>query len=161
DAVLEAGRVPVDELARVLADINVESAVKSLLRRGLVRRSSELAPPRTSGRIERALMLTNAGRATIVDPNELSNAPRRRQVLGLIADKEPIFASELSRLVPRVQPILKHLERAGLIRVESREVRRSAFDADKYQVTQPLRLSPAQQMAQGAISRALHGSRSE
>lgn len=162
-AVLErvktARRITLDQVKTQLPAMDVEQAVSSLARRGLLARTAELAPPRVSAKVLRLVSVTDAGAAALNGGNGLQRAPRQREVLQYVSRNGPVAAPDVSRVVPRAKGALDALAQKGYVRVEEREQRRSPLNHARLRRTEPLRLSGAQEQAYGAIVHAIRAAR--
>jgi primosomal protein N' (replication factor Y) len=156
DAVQAAGRIQLDEVQRDFPELEVEKEVASLIRRGLVLRMAELAPPRVTARVIRLLSITNEGRSALETGEGLSRAPKQREALTIVAERGSITSADLSRLLPGSQPLIRALETKSYLRVEEHQSRRSPLDRKTIALTNPLHLSAAQQQGYTAIARSIH-----
>ncbi|MBV9281472.1 MAG: primosomal protein N' [Chloroflexi bacterium] len=159
DRVRAAGRILLDEVQRELPEVDVERAAASLVRRGLLSRSAELAPPRVSARLVRVASITEAGLAALNGGNGLARAPRQREVLDLLAGRGALATAALGRLAPGASGQLSALRRKGYVHVEDQQVARSPVERGRFHTTQPLDLSPAQQQAYQHIASSVDGHR--
>jgi primosomal protein N' (replication factor Y) (superfamily II helicase) len=162
DAVRNAGRIPFDDVQRLLPEVDVDKAVLSLVRRELVHRSSELEPPRVAPRVERLVTLTALGKASAAgDFNTVSRAPRQREVLEQLVARDSIGSVELGHLIPGASAAVAALFKKGLIELEERQVMRSPLHGQRIPATDPLRLSAAQRTACGVIEESLRAHRAD
>ncbi len=161
EAVTVAGYLAESELERTLGDIDVARAVRLLVKRGILVRTAELAPPRTSTRRVRIVSATPEGLIALEGKEQFSRAPRQRQVLELVAIRGSMPAPALTQLIPGATSTLGALERKGLVRVALQEVSRSQLQAGVAGIgaTQPLTLAPAQRMAFDAIAASIRARR--
>lgn len=159
DLVCSAGRIAVAALQATLPDVDVERAVASLARRGLLRRTAALAPPRVSSRTARVLAPTDAGLTALRTGEHLERAPRRRAVLQAIVERGESTPADLTETAGNVQSILPALLDLGLIRSEQREQARSPLNGRAYATTQPLPLGPAQRTALEHITHSVSARR--
>jgi len=159
EMVMALRRVPLEEVQRELAPVAVEKAVASLVRRGLLVRLAELAPPRASTRLERVVSITEPGRMALATGLS-SRAQRQRAVLEAMAPRGEVPVSELRGLVPGAGQAIAALLKKGLVSIRQVERRRSPLD--RYELTSghPPRLSPAQEDALDAVTASLRSGRS-
>jgi len=155
DRVREAGRIGLDEIRRSLPAVDVDRAVSSLARRGFLARVAELAPPRVRARVERMVAITEAGARPIDELSSLRRAPRRREVLALVATRGPLPIAEVSRILPRAREAVAALANMGLVSVEERTASRLPVANGRYPPSHPLELAPAQRAAYDAIAHSL------
>jgi primosomal protein N' (replication factor Y) len=155
ELVRRAERISRDEVQRELSNLELDRPLTSLLRRGLLMRTAELAPPRVTARKVRLATVTPAGQELLEDDAGLRRAPRQRAVLEYVAARGPVPLPELTRVLPGAQAAVQALQGKGLVETEEQEVRRSPFQTRRFTPTRPLRLSRAQQAAYGAVARAL------
>lgn len=149
------GEMDEEVLKRALPDVEVEKAIASLARRGIVHRVARLAGPRVRPRRERWVTITETGRAAL-SRGGLARSPRQAGALRRLVGGDAVPASELD-----AGAVLNVLVQRGYVSVEEREVTRSPLDGRNLPQTRPLALSPAQQRAHAAISRALHARHAE
>lgn len=152
DAVSSAGIITAREVKKTLSQINVERAIASLVRRGLLIRTSELSPPRIGTRHVRVLSITADGRQALETGEGLRQAPQRREVLVYLAEHGPTLSPDLTRAVPGARPKVRALEKKGFVRFEEREAGRSPLEKRRFPPTQHLTLAPAQRQAYRVIA---------
>ncbi len=154
-AVREAGRVVMADLQRSRPDLDIERAVASLVRRGLVQRLAELSPPRVSMRQVRVASPTASGLAALQDRMTLARSPKQRTVLELVARNAPIFVPDLGHRIPGASTAVAALERKGLIQIEKRESRRSPLDGRLIPTSDAPDLSASQRSAYAEIRNSI------
>lgn len=155
DRLKAAERILLSELQRELADTDVQGALASLVRRGLVTRLAELAPPRVSTRKVRIVSATEAGMAALESEHKLQRAPRQRQILELLTFRGRLPVSAVSQLMPGSRSQIAALERKCLVRIDEQELARTAIDTRRYCVSEPLQLAPAQRDAYRRITSSI------
>ncbi|HEX6508866.1 MAG TPA: primosomal protein N' [Chloroflexota bacterium] len=151
----DAGRTMLDDVQHSLPDIDVERAVASLVRRGLLHKVAELAPPRVAARTVRVASATPEGRHALNGGKGLQRAALQRAVLEQIAQEGPLAVPDLSRRIPGAQTAVSALEKKGFVALEQRTTSRSPLDIERYSATQPLHLSAAQLVAYEALLRSI------
>jgi primosomal protein N' (replication factor Y) len=161
ERVRETGHIMLDDVQRDLSHVDVERAVQSLVRRKLLMRMAELAPPRVSSRFERVVTVTDLGIAAQKGGKRLGRAPRQRELLDHLLQRGPAPAHMLSRIFPGASAQIAALERKGFVQVKARQIPRSPIDPDQIEVTQPLNLSPAQRRAYESIARSIRTAQSK
>lgn len=154
-AVREAGRVVQADLQRNWPDLDVERAVASLVRRGLVQRLAELSPPRVSMRLVRVASPTAAGIAALHDDAAWRRSPKQRAVLERLVQEGPLPVPDLGRQIPGAPAAVAALERKGLITLEERENRRSPIAGRSIPASNPLDLSTSQRLAYEQIAASI------
>jgi primosomal protein N' (replication factor Y) (superfamily II helicase) len=137
----------------------VKKAVDSLVRRGLVRRTAQLAAPKTVARMETVVHLTDLGRDLDLDDGGLRRAPRRRQVLQQLVAGGSAPLSALNTALPGASVAVRALEAQGLVRTEKVAVDRSPIVNGHHPTTEPLALSPPQAAAFREVRDALRARR--
>lgn len=160
DLVWERGRISVEEAQHALPAVDLERVSASLVRRRLLLRLSELAPPRASTRVQRIIALTEAGQAAVSTGSGLERAPKQREVLRLLDARGPSPAAELTQLLPGAQAAVAALQKKGLVSVEEVESAPSPLDGTRYTRTQSLALSHAQRGALAPIVNSIRSGRS-
>lgn len=151
DTVRATDRILLDEVQHALPEVDVDRAVASLARRGLLLKLAELAPPRVLARMVRVVGATSEGVSALKDAHALRRAAAQRTVLEGLVDSGPVPVPELSRRIPGAQGVVASLLKKGFVNVERRELPRSPMNAGGYVPTQPLHLSSAQGYAHDAI----------
>lgn len=151
DTVRAAHRMLLEDVQQALPDVDVDRAVTSLTRRGLLLKLAELAPPRVTARLIRVVSATPGGIAAIDDAASLRRAAAQRAVLEEIAKNGPVPVPELTRRMPGAQGAVATLQKKGLVTVERREAPRLPVNLHAPVPTQPLHLAPAQRSAYEAI----------
>jgi primosomal protein N' (replication factor Y) len=138
----------------------VKKAVDSLVRRGLVKRTAQLATPKTSPRVESIAHLTDAGRAALADDTALRRAARQREVLERLGAGGSTSVATLSGVVPGASTAVRALVSRGFVHLESVQVGRSPITLT-HAPTSPLNLSAAQAAAFAGVRDALRSGRSQ
>ena len=152
DAVIAVGRTGTDRLQALLPDVDVDKVSASLVRRGLVKHLSELAPPRVHSRVVRIARATDAGHAALRE-GTLRRAAKQHAVLARLAEHGTTPVTDLTAEIPKSRAALTALVKRGLAEVEERAVSHSSVPVPSEQ-SRPLQLAPAQQAALDAILRA-------
>jgi primosomal protein N' (replication factor Y) (superfamily II helicase) len=158
DTVASVGRISVDDLQKRLGDLDIERTLPSLTRRGLLSRTSELAPPRVALRRVRAVRITELGSERLAS-DAASVSASSRSILELVREHE-MTVPDLNRLRPGASRMVASLEKRGLVETEEHIVSRSPLASRTIPLTEPLTLSPAQKVAFDAIADALRARRS-
>jgi primosomal protein N' (replication factor Y) len=155
DTVQAAHRILLEDVQHALPEIDVDRAVSSLTRRGLLLKLAELAPPRATARIVRVVGASPEGIDALRGSRSLQRAAVQRSVLESLVASGPAPVPELSRRIPGAQGAVTALHKKGFVTVEQRELPRSPMNALGYPPTQPLHLSPAQKKAHDAVRRSI------
>jgi primosomal protein N' (replication factor Y) len=155
DTVREAHRILLEDVQLALPEVDVDRAVSSLARRGLLLKLAELAPPRVTARMVRVVGATSEGADALKDAHSLRRAAVQRAVLEGLVVSGPVPVPELSRRIPGAQAAVASLQKKRFVAVERRELPRSPMNVRGYAPTQPLHLSPAQRNAHDAIRRSI------
>ena len=154
-AVHASGRILVDDLQGALADVGVDRAVASLVRRGLLLKMAELAPPRASARLVRMAAITPTGVDALGDERLARRAGTQRSVLEALKERGTTAVPELTRRIPGSQAAVTALQKKGYVSIERQAQSRSPVDAQAYARTHPLNLSSAQTLAYESIRRSI------
>lgn len=161
-AVLEivgTGRIAQDDVQHQMPGVSVGPAVALLVRRRLLTRIAELAPPRSTTRAVKHVSLTDAGRQIVGGSTFGRLGARQRDVLNLLGERS-LDAPEISRLIPNAQGAVSSLLKRGLVETEERPLSHSPFERLRIPPTEPLTLSPAQQRAFDAVAASVRSGRS-
>jgi primosomal protein N' (replication factor Y) (superfamily II helicase) len=151
DIVRGAHRLLLEDVQAALPEVDVDRAVTSLARRGLLLKLAELAPPRVTARMVRVVSATSQGLQALEDAQSLKRAAAQRAVLEDIAKVGPVPVPDLTRRIPGAQAAVTALQKKGYVAVEHREMPRTPRHLQGHPATQPLRLAPAQRSAHEAI----------
>ncbi len=159
----QRGRVKQDEVRRRLGRKEAEAVMEPLVRRGLVRRSYEPAPPRARPKLAPWVRLASpetAGAAAAQLAVSSRTLPQARMLQFL---QEQGGATSKAALRERLGSFsgLAPLIKRGLVVMETVEVRRDPLAHRPVIRTQPPTLMPAQAAALGAIEEALREGRSD
>jgi primosomal protein N' (replication factor Y) len=155
DTVRDAKRILLEDVQQALPEVDVDRAVTSLVRRGLLLKLAELAPPRVTARLVRVVSATSEGVDALQDARTLRRAVVQRAVLEALVESGPVPVPDLTRRIPGAQNAVVSLHKKGLITIEHRELLRSPMSARGYAPTEPLHLSPAQRNAHDALRRSI------
>ncbi|GAC1472601.1 MAG: primosomal protein N' [Chloroflexota bacterium] len=161
DRVSSAGRILLDEVQRDLPDTDIERTVGSLVRRGLIMRSAELAPPRVSARVIRVVSAAESADAALESGQTLRRSARAREILERIVAFGPTPMPELSRMYPRAGAAVSTLVRKGFARIEERRQMRGALSSRSIAATDAMTLSAPQRVALDAVNAAIRSGRPE
>jgi primosomal protein N' (replication factor Y) len=161
ETVRAAHRMLLADVQHALPDVDVDRAVISLARRGLLLKLAELAPPRVTARIVRVVNATSLGMEAVGDATSLRRAAAQRAVLEDIVKNGPVPVPELTRRQPGAQGAVTALEKKGYVTVEQRESPRLPSNLRGPTPTQALHLAPAQRHAYEAIRTSIQQSGSD
>lgn len=151
ETVRTAHRMLLEDVQHALPEVDVDRAVTSLARRGLLLKLAELAPPRVTARMIRVVSVTSEGVTALEEGQSLRRAAAQRAVLQEVAMTGPVPVPELTRRMPGAQGAVATLQTKGYVTVEQREVPRVPQNLRGHVPTRPLHLSPAQRSAYEAI----------
>jgi primosomal protein N' (replication factor Y) len=154
-----SGRIALHALQRSLPDVDVDRAVTSLVRRGLLQKIAELAPPRTTMRSVRVASASAAGLAALKDDGILNRSPKQRAVLERVTQTGPATVPDLGRQIPGAAAAVAALERKGLIEIHDRESRRSPLPGRDIPTTVSPDLSTAQREAAAEVEASIAANR--
>jgi len=160
ERLLAEGRQEIESLRRSLKLRSLMPLVAALERKGLLRRSYELARPRVTARSEPWLRLAVPPEQALAAAEELSAARRRKlaALLQLLANEGPAFPlrelrSGLNLTSAQLAPLLER----GLVALEERPVFRDPLASRDYPPRQAPRLTADQSAALAEIVAALEG----
>ncbi|GAC1466387.1 MAG: primosomal protein N' [Chloroflexota bacterium] len=149
------GAMVLDELERVLESVDVGRATTSLLRRGLLHKTAELAPPRVSARRIRVVSSTPLGQAALQSGAALRRSPRQRDVLEQIVQRGTSPVSTITHMLPGARAVVAALERKGFVSVVEQHRSRPGVADGSFDTTYARDLSPAQHGAYCSLERSL------
>jgi len=118
---LQSGPCRVNDLYRHI-DLNIPGALMySLEQQGLIERKWELSKARTKARLERYVQLT------AIQPDSGKLSPARVKVLEVLTESGEISVKQLKKIVPTAAALIKPLEKAGYLAINSKRVYRDPF----------------------------------
>lgn len=159
ETVTQTRRIALHDLQHSFPDLDVERTVASLVRRGLLQKLAELAPPRVTMRSIRVASASPAGRIAVEDETMLRRSPKQRAVLERVIQDCSVPIPDLGRQIPGAAAAVVALQRKGLIEIDNRESRRSPLPKDGIPTTGFPDLSRAQQDAAGEIEASIAAER--
>ncbi len=143
------GRVDVKLLQKELGRKKAAAAISQLVKRGILARTYELAPVRVKPKMELHISLTSAG--------EITGLKTKQQAVidFLKAQSRPVSWAQVRLKTGCSKAAAEDLERKGLVKFQSIEVRREPISYDDISFLFPLTLTADQQAALGTIKAAL------
>ena len=163
-ALIWEGKMTIQKLKTMVDTKGIYSVLASLASKGYININTEISAPLVKPKMARALRLAKPIDDIEEKIKTLSkSAPKQAEVLEiLMSEKEQLIP--LSKLAKRVDvnaPIIKGLEKKGLVTVEEIEIFRDPLEGEIFDTSKNLKLNPDQENALREISRAIDKGKSE
>jgi primosomal protein N' (replication factor Y) len=156
EATRKHGRINLGQLEKSLGKKRASTTISQLASRGLIERRYQLEPVRIKPKQEKFLILAlDTAMAKLETASLRSRAIRQASLLDLIIKSGPISRAEALKDPGCQAGTVRALEKKGLIKIQSKEVKRQPIDYSDIKPTSPLKLATKQKEVVEAINKSL------